>query len=207
MRYYIIIIVLFCLQTNAQNKFKLNIDSFLLGMFDDYNGRYIALDNTEKGTYLATVKSELSDVFLDTLTKYHKIPKNEIKKLNFSFYNKQLAEHFNKYYKIEIEPDYEYIDEKDGKEYSIYNLSLNEQNFDENNKKISFLIGFFYKCGFLESGEVTLKTANSPAFENAIHFISQLGFRYCELERPEYNIPTVQSVTFKPTEEYIEYFK
>ena len=207
MRTIAILLLFCCFRVSAQSKFKLDMDSFLIGITDDSDGRFIALDNEERATYLASIRPELSTAYLDTISKYFKIPKTEISKHEFSFYNKKLAKHFNEYYIAEIDTGMGYIDPKDEKEYYIYALNLDERKFKDYNKKLSFLTGFFYQCGTFQNGEVTFKTANSPNFTTALHFVSQLGFGYCETEKREYNIPNVQEVTFKPNGEYLKYFE
>jgi hypothetical protein len=207
MRTLVIILLLCSSQLKAQSKYKLDVDSFLLGMIDSQDGRLIPLDNEEKASYIATVKNQkLSIAFLDTISKYFKVPKAEITKREFSFYNKNLAKHFNEYFISEVDSGMTYVDPKNGKEYYIHVLSLNERKFQDFNKKLSFLAGVFYQCGTLSNGEVTFRTNSSANFGTAVHFISQLGFAYCEIARQEYYIDAVQQVTFKPNDEYIECF-
>jgi len=206
MKNIVIILLICCLKVNSQNKFKLDTDYFLLGMFDDYGGRYIPLKNDKFATYIANVRPELANLFLDTLSQRFKIPKNEIIREDNAFYNKKIAKYFNAFHKSAIDKDLGYQD-KNGKDYEYYRLTIDESKIDTYYKKMSFLTGMFYQCGSMIDDEVVLKTANSPAFSVAIHIISELDFGYCENEKCYYCVPTKQTVTFKPSEEYLEYFK
>ena len=176
-------------------------------MFDDYNGRLIALEKEESASYIATVKPEINQIFLDSISKTYNTSKEEIIIKENSFFNRKIADEINKFFISEINPDVDDYDEKNDISYKIYSLSLNENKIKSPGQKLSFLTGMFYNCGSIINDEVVFQTANSSNFYIAVGFISGLGFAYCEDAKPEYNIPTVQKVTFKPTKEYLNYLK
>ena len=207
MKHFALILLFFSLKANCQREFKFDTNSFLLGMFDDYNGRLIALEKEESASYIATVKPEINKMFLDSISKTFNITKKEIIIKENSFFNRKIADEINKFFIAEINPDVDDYDEKNDISYKIYSLSLNEKKIKSAGQKLSFLTGMFYNCGSIINDEVVFQTANSSNFYIAIRFISELGFAYCEDAKPEYNIPTVQKVTFKPTKEYLNYLK
>jgi hypothetical protein len=206
MKNFAIILLLLCCKANCQTKFKFDTSSFLLGLLEDYNGRNITLEKSKSAAYIATVRPEFSKMFLDSITKLYDIPKSKIEIEGNSFFNKNIAQKINQFFTAKINSGMVEYDAKEDKDYNVYFLQLNETKFDTNAKKLSFLTGIFYNCGKMVNNQVIFETANSTNFENAVHFISALGFGYCEAPKSEYTIPTVQSVTFTPSSEYLDYF-
>lgn len=206
MKKYIVLFLLLGFQTFSQN-IKFDTNSFLLGIMEDYDCRCIPLEYKDFSSYIGSVDKSLSQLFLDSISKHFNVPKEEIiVKENNSFYHSKIAKKINENYIVEKDRDIEFVPDESDKGYVIYIHELNEKKFDSKSKKISFLTGVFYNCGKFLNGEVIFKTANSNNFNVAVHFISRLGFEYCEKVKPEYNIPTVQEVRFTPSKEYLDYF-
>lgn len=208
MKRLIFLVLFFYLNVNSQNKSSLDIDCFLIGLMNDYNGRTIALDYEKSSSFLASFElneRNHSKIFLDSVSKYYHISKNEIFEENGAFYNKKLAKHFNEYYIAEI--DSGMGEEHNDKLYYVYQLHLDVKKFDTIEKKLSFLTGLIYSDGSFENDEVVINKANSRVFYNAVEFVKELGFTYIESYSPEYNLPTGQILRFKPSEKYMLYFK
>ena len=194
-------------KANCQTNFRFDTNSFILGLMDDYNGRSVAFESKESASCIGSTKPELSRIFLDSICKVYKISKSEITEKQNSFFNEKIATEINNFYLKYLNEGMDYYNEKTQQSYILHNLILDERKFIYNYQKLSFLAGIFYNCGKLENGEVIFKTANSSNFNVAVHFISNLGFNYCEKAKKEYNIPTIQEVTFIPSQEYIDFFK
>lgn len=205
----IILIAIFILfeKANCQINFRFDTNSFILGLMDDYNGRTVAFESKESASYIGSTKPELSRMFSDSICKVYKISKSEITEKQNSFFNEKIATQINNFYLKYLDEGMDYYNEKTQQSYKVHTLILDEHKFIYNYQKLSFLAGIFYNFGKLDNGEVIFKTANSSNFNTAVHFISDLGFNYCEKAKKEYNIPTVQEVTFVPSEEYIDFFK
>lgn len=190
----------------SQNNYKLDQDSFILGMFNDYNGRLIALTHNKESSQLTSFycsQNKLKQVFLDTLKKYYNT--DDVKVENGVVYSKSLAKHFNNYYKIK-KVEYSGF-AYDGIDYDAYSLTLKSKIFTTNDKKISFILGAFYRYGKIENNEVLIKIANSIShFRTIQNFLKKVGFKYHTKEICHDCIPVVRTVVFTPSKEYLPYF-
>ena len=91
--------------------------------------------------------------------------------------------------------------------YYVYHLKLNKKKFDTVEKKLSFLSGLIYSDGSFDGDKIIISKANSYAYEVAVEFVKELGFKFSENYKPEYNIPTVQILKFVPSKKYEKYFR
>ncbi len=191
----------------AQNKFKLDPSSFIIGLFNDYNGRQVPLDNPKEATFLTYFycsQEKVKTVFLDTINKYFKT--DDLVFGIRSIYSKSLSKYFNKYYKIKKDKDYgTTINNID---YFIYSMKLKTKSFETDYKKVSFILGSFILHGIIENGEFKIRMANSLSHYNVLLiFLKDLKFSYKTSEICSDCIPTAQSVSFVPTTEYLTLFK
>ncbi|WP_310558920.1 hypothetical protein [Flavobacterium sp.] len=207
MRKLILIIVLLSANTLlAQKKFKLDPSSFIIGLFNDYNGRQVPLDNPKEATYLTYFycsQKQVRSVFLDSINKYFN--DDDFVFEQRTIYSKSLSKHFNSYYKINKDEDYgTTIDEVD---YFYYSMKLKTKSFQTNDKKVSFILGSFILSGAKENGEFQIRMANSASHYDALlAFFKFLKFQYKANELCDTCMPTVQSVSFVPTSEYLSIF-
>src|SRR5574343_1386628 len=141
MKKFDLILLFFSLKANCQKEFKFDTNCFLLGMFDDYNGRLIALEKEESASYIATVKPEINQIFLDSISKTYNTSKDEIIIKENSFFNRKIADDINKFFIAKINPDVDDYDEKNDISYKIYSLSLNEKKIKSAGQKLSLLTG------------------------------------------------------------------
>lgn len=207
MKHIAIILFLISIEVHCQTKFKLDTKLFLLGMLDDYNGRSIAPENEESASYIGTVRPELQTIFLDSISKTYGVSKETIQIKEFSLFNKKIADLINENFLAKLHPAVDLYDEKNNKSFKIYSLSLDIEKLNTTEKKLSFLVGMFFHCGRIIDDEVVFKTANSNNFYVSIKLLTSLGLTFTEETSPEYNMPTVQKITFKPNAEFLVYLK
>ncbi|WNM18026.1 hypothetical protein [Flavobacterium capsici] len=191
----------------SQKDFKLDIDCFLLGMFDDYNGREIPLkhpfESTRINSFYCTEK-KLKIIFVDSIKNNYSLSDLEVK--YNTVYSKSLSKRLNKYYNINKDKDGGFI--IDDIDYSSYIMKLKRSSFLSNKKKVSFILGAFLRYGKIKNDRFEIDMANSLShFDILVWSMKELGFKYKdEIPCPKC-IPVGQIVNFEPTEDYIKLFK
>ncbi len=187
----------------SQKEFKLDNDSFMLGMFNDYNGREIALDHPFLSTQVTSFycsEKKLEKMFLDSIQKKYKFSDIIVK--DNIIYSKSLAKLFNKYYYVEkSDGGWTY----DGIDYSAYMMKLKKKSFTTNQQKISFVFGSYFRNGKKENGELKIVLANSLSHFDALEeAMKKLKFKLKVETNP--GIPATQIIYFKPTKKYYNLF-
>jgi hypothetical protein len=191
----------------AQKKFKIDNDCFLLGMFNDYNGREIALDHPFASTQVTSFycsEKKLEKMFLDSIQKNYHV--NDVIVKEDKIYSYLLSKHFNKYYKIKKDKDAGFT--YDDIDYSGYIMTLNRNNFLSDEKKISFILGAFLRYGKIKDKGFEIIMANSSShFDILVWSIKKLGFKFnYKIPCPEC-IPVSQILYFEPSNYYLSIFQ
>jgi len=203
MKYYTIILLLIISHKALAQKEKLvfRYDEFLIGMFNDYNGRIKIIGDEKQSSLLTSFycsQENLSKLFLDTLQVSTKDLTKDIKIENGIIYSKNASEHLNVFY----------IEKADVDNDSIRFLYLDKNKFETKSQKIAFLAGTFLRYGKLENNKVTLSFANSLShYDAAVNFIKSLKFKIVNQARNLENTPVGQSIQFIPAKGYEEVFE
>lgn len=204
-----LLLLLTCTNSIGQEKFRYDRDSFILGLFDDYNGRSTIPTHVKEATRLTSFycsQQKLSELFLDSLKAYKKEWSTSIKNENGVIYAAKWAAYFNTFYDKKLAKDGVYSDSTD-LDYPVYAMRLNKSHFKTAQQKISFLAGTFLRYGKLEQGNITLAFANSASHYNmTVLFIKQLGFKILSTSIISETIPARQTIAFVPSEKYTALF-
>ncbi len=191
----------------SQKKFKIDNDSFIVGMFNDYCGREIALGHPIASTQITGFycsEKKLEKMFLDSIQKNYDA--NDIISKNNTIYSKSLSKHFNKYYKIKKDNDGGFT--YDDIYYPGYIMTLKRNSFSSNEKKVSFILGAFLRYGEIKNNSFKITMANSLShFDILIWSIKQLGFKYKDETPCPDCIPVGRVVYFEPTSNYLSLFQ
>ncbi len=184
-------------------------ETFLLGMFNHYNGNtYIPTHPVLKNrlTFFLNDKESLIKVFKDTLLQYslENNFKYEMRQSAFTeLYKLEDDNPFGKYFiKKRFTNDF-YYDEKDDQEYPLYFLYLNKKAFKEKNSQISFLLGAFINNGIvLSDDKYVFKSGNTAYINFVIVLLKKLNVKILKIEGPnESTLGGMRSVFFEPSGE------
>ncbi|GEM55301.1 hypothetical protein [Flavobacterium branchiophilum] len=162
-------------------KIKINSTFLLLGTLNDYMSyNYGSLEN-KFDRYYTTEKPLMK--FVDSIVKKDfKI--NLIEDKN-CFISKEMSNLMNSFY--------------------IKN-NLNDSLFNSNEKKLSFLLGVYYRNGEKINDRIyKIQLANSPKHNNVYEFLKELNCQNIFFTRLD-NIPTIYQIYFQPTEIIKKYF-
>lgn len=162
-------------------KIKINSTFLLLGTLNDYMSyNYGSLEN-KFDRYYTTEKPLMK--FVDSIVKKDfKI--NLIEDKN-CFISKEMTNLMNSFY--------------------IKN-NLNDSLFNSNEKKLSFLLGVYYRNGEKINDRIyKIQLANSPKHNNVYKFLKELNCQNIFFTRLD-NIPTIYQIYFQPTEIIKKYF-
>lgn len=84
--------------------------------------------------------------------------------------------------------------------------TLNDNQFKSNEKKLSFLLGVYYRNGEKINDNIyKIQLANSPKHNNVYEFLNELNCQKIFFKRLD-NIPTIYQIYFQPTEIMKKYF-
>ncbi|CAM4023189.1 hypothetical protein FLBR109950_13430 [Flavobacterium branchiophilum] len=162
-------------------KVKINSTFLLLGTLNDYMSyNYGSLEN-KFDRYYTTEKPLMK--FVDSIVKKDfKI--NLIEDKN-CFISKEMSNLMNSFY--------------------IKN-NLNDSLFNSNKKKLSFLLGVYYRNGEKINDRIyKIQLANSPKHNNVYEFLKDLNCQNIFFSKLE-NIPRIYQIYFQPTEIIKKYF-
>ena len=162
-------------------KVKINSTFLLLGTLNDYiNYNYGGLEN-KFDRYYTSEKPLMK--FVDSIVKKDfKI--NMIEERN-CFISKEMSNLMNSFY--------------------IKN-NLNDSLFNSNEKKLSFLLGVYYRNGEKINDNIyKIQLANSPKNNNVYEYLKELNCQNIFFRRLD-NIPRIYQIYFQPTEIIKKYF-
>jgi hypothetical protein len=213
------IIILLILNANfiigQNNDSRIELPEFLVGMFNDYNGKQFIPGNLKKSELVTTFycsQKELYKLFVDSLKTLNKEWNFNIEVENTGFievYSAGFSEFFKRYYKTSLNADFSYTDENN-MDYEIYVGQLNKKLFKSQNQKFSFIIGAFLRYGtFLGENKVRLDFANSPNHFKIVQvFLRKLNFKILKVSKCEKPMtPCGQTITFELNKKYKPIFE
>ena len=195
--YFIFLVILSIFQSNAQTKstltnYQVRIfpDAFLIGTFQDYNGRFSNIDkDTQIDRYYPYEKS-LAIYISYFITQNYKV-KNELEikdSYHRELYIPNLAKRLN----------YDFYSENG--EFNITKLISEEE-------KLSYLLGVYYRNGnLLDENIYGIKLANSPKHKVIYQLLKDLGSDKIVYKEITDKIPKSYTFYFVATPKMIKYF-
>lgn len=184
----------------------LDNESFLLGTLSDYMGRLVSQDEEDKidnyGYFEKSLVLKIDSLFIanydDLLIK--KIETEEIFSNGSKMYSKNLANKINANYTYKV---YGWSQKND----TIFYGKLKENVFENELKKVSFIIGAYSRFGEQKDKKYCLKFNNSLSkFAECEKILKELDCEKVEIEIIK-NIPTTQLIYFKPSKKLEQYFE
>lgn len=160
---------------------RINSTFFLLGTLNDYISHKYATKQNQFDRYYDYEKPLMR--YIDSIAKKDfKITLSEEKNC---FISEELSNKMNSYY--------------------VEN-TLNSALFDSNEKKLSFLLGVYYRNGEkINDTLFKIQLANSPKHKNVYDFLKELDCQNIFFKRLD-NIPRIYQIYFQPTEIMKKYF-
>lgn len=161
---------------------RINSTFLLLGTLNDYiNHKYVTQQNQ-----------------FDRYYEYEKPLMKYVDSIAKKDFNIQLVEEKNCFVSNELSL----------KMNTFYNENkLIDNLFDSNEKKISFILGVYFRNGEKINNDIfKIQLANSPKNENVYKILKQLGCKNIFFKRLD-NIPTQYIIYFQATKAIKEYFK
>jgi hypothetical protein len=203
----ICLISLISLFTFGQKKdLILDNESFLLGTLHDYMGRRVSQNDEDKiddyGFFEKSLVLKIDSLFKanydDLLIK--KIEPVQIIGYGYRINSKKLAAKINSNYTYK---EYSWSQKKDTTFYG----KLKENVFENELKKISFIIGAYSHFGEQKDKRYSLRFVNSLSkFAECEKILKELGCKKVEIKIIK-AIPTTQLIFFKPSKKLELYFE
>jgi hypothetical protein len=183
----------------------LDKESFLLGTLNDYMGRRVSQDDEDKidnyGSFEKSLVLKIDSLFTsnfdDLLIK--KTEPVQVFEYEYKINSKKLAAKINSNYTYK---KYSWSQKKDTTFYG----KLKENVFDNELKKISFIIGAYSRFGEQKDKRYSLRFVNSLSkFAECEKILKELGCKKVEIKIIK-AIPTTQLIFFKPSRKLELYF-
>ena len=205
------IVIIFLSTLFCQENALVNRDqtAFLLGMFNDYMGKYYVPDHKKKSTLVTSFFSseeKVAEIFIDSLKSFHKNDALNIfveRKDGIEIYSDKLSTFFNSYYIFEKVEDIIYSEENaDEVEYDIYIGRIDIKKFKTKKAKLNFLLGAFIRYGeVLNNGDYKYIFANSIGHYEAVkYFLFDTNSEIIASDIESDNTPVSKTIVFKPSE-------
>ncbi|OYU83862.1 MAG: hypothetical protein CFE24_09415 [Flavobacterium sp. BFFFF2] len=160
---------------------SINSTYFLLGTLNDYINHHYASKKNQFDRYYDFEKPLMK--YVDSIAKKDfNITLMEDKNV---FFSEELSNEMNAFYA---------------------GTSLDEQQFKSIEKKLSFLLGVYYRNGEKINEQIyKIQLANSPKHKTVCAFLNELNCPKIFFKRLD-NIPTIYQIYFQPTEIMKKYF-
>jgi hypothetical protein len=160
---------------------RINSTFFLLGTLNDYISHNYVTKQNQFDRYYDYEKPLMK--YIDSVAK--KDFKLTLVEEKNCFISEELSNKMNSYY--------------------IGN-TLDDNQFKSNEKKLSFLLGVYYRNGEKINDTIyKIQLANSPKYTNVYEFLNELNCQNIFFKRLD-NIPRIYQIYFQPTEIMKKYF-
>ena len=160
---------------------RINSTFFLLGTLNDYISHKYVTKQNQFDRYYDYEKPLMK--YIDSVAK--KDFKLTLLEEKNCFISEELSNKMNSYY---------------------LGNALDDKQFNSNEKKLSFLLGVYYRNGEKINDNIyKIQLANSPKYNNVYKFINELNCQKIFFKRLD-NIPTIYQIYFQPTEIMKKYF-
>lgn len=160
---------------------RINSTFFLLGTLNDYISHKYVTKQNQFDRYYDYEKPLMK--YIDSVAK--KDFKLTLLNEKNCFISEELSNKMNSYY---------------------MGNALDISQFNSNEKKLSFLLGVYYRNGEKINDNIyEIQLANSPKYNNVYEFLNELNCQKIFFKRLD-NIPTIYQIYFQPTEIMKKYF-